>query len=59
MHTKVLYYHDCAKSLCSCLEQLTGNSEIPEDHELQTASEKLLAEMRALSIVGGSANTAT
>ena len=54
---QVLYYHDCAQSLCSCLEQLTGTSEVSEDHELQTASDKLLAKLQALSIVGGSANT--
>lgn len=52
--TQVLYYHDCAQSLCSCLEQLTGSSEVPEDHELKTTSDKLLTEIQALSIVGGS-----
>jgi hypothetical protein len=54
IEAQVLYYHDCAKSLCSCLEQLTGTSEVPEDHELKTTSDKLLTEIRALSIVGGS-----
>lgn len=56
---QVLYYHDCAQSLGACVEQLTGTSDVPEDQELQTTSEKLLAEMRALSIVGGSAGTVT
>ena len=57
-HKQVLYYHDCAQSLCSCLEQLTGSSQVPEDEELHMASDKLLAEIKALSIVGGSASTA-
>ena len=56
---QVLYYHDCAQSLSTCVEQLTGTSDVPEDQELQTTSEKLLAEMKALSIVGGSAGTVT
>ena len=56
---QVLYYRDCTQSLGQCLEQLTGTSEVPEDQELQAASDRLLAEIRALSIVGGSASTIT
>jgi hypothetical protein len=59
VEAQVLYYRDCAASLNSCVERLTGTAEVPEDHELQTASDKLLAEIRSLSIVGGSTNTVT
>lgn len=54
---QVLYYDSSVKSLGLCLEQLTGNSVVPTDEELQMASDKLLMEIKALSIVGGSNST--
>ena len=50
---QALYYQDCSRSLHEALSKLQGSSELMSEDEITRNTEKCLADIRSLSIVGG------
>ena len=50
---QALYYRECSRSLHETLSNLRGTNELLTEEEITRNTEKCLADIRSLSIVGG------
>lgn len=51
--SQALHYRECSRSLHDTLSKLRGSSELMTEEEITRNTEKCLADIRSLSIVGG------
>ena len=50
---QALHYRECSRSLRSTLSKMQGSNELMSEDEITRNTEKCLADIRSLSIVGG------